>query len=389
MNTQWDALEDEIVALYSASFALDQKLLTKIREFDESEEWSRQSFVSCAHWLSFRVGLSLHTARERVRVARALKALPVLNAKLQGGEISFSKVRELSRVATPETEVELLALAEEASGEQVKKFATGLVQMDRAASATVEDRRACRIFFADDGMCVVSARLRPEEGALLMKAIEASRQKGQTEADALVAVAERSLLAKEQCSAERYQVVVHTQALLEEGTVEGRLGERAAVPAGTLQRLACDSSTVVAVHDSAGAIIDVGRKTRRISTKLRLALSHRDGGCQYPGCTNRFVDAHHVKHWADGGETNLANLISLCGFHHGVIHDGKARLGEDHVFRRGDGNEITNELPRKSAPPTSRSANAIKIPSGHPLDYSYASSLNYSATSSKKWVAVE
>jgi hypothetical protein len=174
MNTKWNVLEDEIVALYSQSFALEQTLLSKLRDFDKSEEWSRQHFVSCAHWLSFRVGLSLHAARERVRVARALETLPALDAKLKGGEISFSKVRELTRVATPETEVALLEVAENASGEQVRKLVRGLAHLDAVELAVQDDKRFCQMFFAEDGMCVVSARLRPEEGALLMKAVEAA-----------------------------------------------------------------------------------------------------------------------------------------------------------------------------------------------------------------------
>ncbi len=79
-------------------------------------------------------------------------------------------------------------------------------------------------------------------------------------------------------------------------------------------------------HDSRGNVLDVGRKTRRISTPLRRALSERDGGCRFPGCPNHQVDAHHVKAWADGGETKLANLLTLCRFHHAQVHEGGYRI---------------------------------------------------------------
>ena len=105
------------------------------------------------------------------------------------------------------------------------------------------------------------------------------------------------------------------------------------LPAETApKRLTCDATTTTVLYDKDGAIIDVGRKTRRISSKLRLALTQRDQGCRFPGCSNKFTDAHHLKHWSNGGQTRLKNLMLLCGFHHGFIHDGKALLGEDQIF---------------------------------------------------------
>ena len=142
----------------------------------------------------------------------------------------------------------------------------------------------------------------------------------------------------------RYHLMVHTEENLSEGTVEGRLGDKVRVSEEGLRRMSCDASTVIVKQDSTGAVIDVGRKTRRISTKLRIALNESDGGCRFPGCTNRIVAAHHIEHWADGGETKLSNLASLCGYHHGFIHDGKAMVGSDLIFRRPDGTPITNDL---------------------------------------------
>ena len=73
--------------------------------------------------------------------------------------------------------------------------------------------------------------------------------------------------------------------------------------------------------DTAGSLLDVGRKTRTVPPAMRRALDHRDGGCRFPGCGNRFCDAHHITHWADGGETRLDNLVLLCRRHHRAVHE--------------------------------------------------------------------
>jgi hypothetical protein len=98
------------------------------------------------------------------------------------------------------------------------------------------------------------------------------------------------------------------------------------VPAGTSRRIACDASLVVMTHGPDGSVLDVGRKTRTVPPAIRRALDHRDGGCRFPGCGLRFCDAHHVKHWADGGETRLGNLVLLCRRHHRAVHEEGFRV---------------------------------------------------------------
>jgi hypothetical protein len=200
--------------------------------------------------------LSLHAAQEKVRTARALKALPQTDEKLKVGELSYSEARALSRIATTENESELLQIAEHATAAQVERLVRNWVCVDEANAkkqeTQKEDRRGYHIFFDESGMCVVSAKLRPEEGALLMKAIEVAREKGQSLADALVAVAERSLVASEAKDGARYQAIVHTGPGFDEGTVEGRLGDRVALPAGSIKRVICDAATVEVKHDENG-----------------------------------------------------------------------------------------------------------------------------------------
>ena len=118
-----------------------------------------------------------------------------------------------------------------------------------------------------------------------------------------------------------------------------------ALAAETARRLACDASVIAIVEGARGEPLDVGRKTRTISTPLRRLLRARDRGCRFPGCANdRYVDAHHIQHWADGGETKLANLVTLCGFHHGLVHEGGYGLKRTDdglfIFTRPNGTRI-------------------------------------------------
>ncbi len=97
--------------------------------------------------------------------------------------------------------------------------------------------------------------------------------------------------------------------------------------AETARRLACDASVVTLTENDDGEPLDVGRKSRTISAPLRRLLKARDNGCRFPGCANsRYIDAHHVVHWANGGETKPSNLVSLCRFHHHAVHEGGFRI---------------------------------------------------------------
>jgi hypothetical protein len=117
------------------------------------------------------------------------------------------------------------------------------------------------------------------------------------------------------------------------------------LPVETIRRLTCDGSIVAIVEDERGNPLDVGRKQRTVSTTLRRALLSRDRGCTFPGChRTRFVDAHHIRHWVDGGDTSLDNTTLLCTQHHRLLHEGGFRIRRDHsgeiCFQRADGRAI-------------------------------------------------
>jgi hypothetical protein len=214
---------------------------------------------------------------------------------------------------------------------------------------------------------------------------------GARRADALRLIAEAFLATDNErvdTSAERYQVVVHIdQALLASaaGRSEGgegqtqnganapllracELEEGHALAIETARRLACDAGLVGLVDDENGEPLSVGRKTRAISPPLKRALRARDGGCRFPGCgRTRFTHGHHVVHWANGGETKLDHLVTLCSFHHGLVHEGgfSARRTADgeFAFFDPDGERLpeTRRLDRGTAETLSHAAEQGRV----------------------------
>jgi hypothetical protein len=125
----------------------------------------------------------------------------------------------------------------------------------------------------------------------------------------------------------------------------GRGQGRSDLPIETIRRLTCDGSIVRMTDGVNGEPLDVGRKQRIVPVAIRRALIARDGGCSFPGCTRRhFVDAHHVRHWSQGGETSLANTLLLCSAHHRLVHEDGYTIHRDErdrwYFRRPDGRAI-------------------------------------------------
>jgi hypothetical protein len=406
---QMDAeqMEAEIAALSARMDAAMHRMLVLIRRFDERREWAMDGHKSCAAWLGWRTGLAPGAARERVRVAHALAKLPKTEAALARGELSFSKVRAITRVATPEREERLLDMARVATAYQLERICRGILQGDRetereadrkAGVPTAPDRYVmCRPM--DDGTVQVIAQLLPDEAEAVRQAlhrVRAARMREQqtveegalpgapdipagssgrrpyrampSMADALVEVASRVLAgdldAREgppRSAGDRVDIsVVLSRDVLEEGHA-AQLEDGTRVPAETFRRLACDAGLVPHLEDAAGQTLDVGRKTRRIPPAIRRALRTRQPTCAFPGCNHRrFLDAHHIEHWIDGGETKLENLIHLCTAHHRLVHeDGfTLEMGADGrpVFRNAKG-----QLVQLVAPPSPSRGN-VPVP---------------------------
>src|SRR5512132_1168996 len=385
-TSELDRLGDEIAELSAHLDAATARLLELIRAFDARGGWNT-GFASCAAWLSWRVGLDLGAARERVRVARALGTLPRLAEALARGELSYAKVRALTRVATPETEARLLAVGRAGTACHVERIVRGWRRVDRQAEARSAARqhagRALHVYQDEDGTVVLRGRLTPDVGALLLRALDAAREtlyqrarvtggsppavdpalapptRAQQQADALALLAETALHHELDPGApgERYQVVVHVDAsVLADPAQPGQsvLEEGSHVSAETSQRLACDASRVVMRHDEDGRVVEIGARTRTIPPALRRVLQHRDRGCRFPGCGVRFGQGHHIRHWAAGGPTTLSNLALLCRRHHRAVHEEGYRVDRqpdgELEFRRPNGWVLPDVPPSPDLP---------------------------------------
>jgi hypothetical protein len=358
----------EIAELSARLDAATHRLLTCIRQFDEQSGWGEQGAVSCAHWLSWRIGLDLATAREKVRVARALGTLPAIDGALASGKLSYAKVRALSRVATPDNEATLLEMALYATGAQLERLCRSFRNVQMADEGPTPEARSVRRRLLPGGMVRLEIVLCPDEADLMMRAIERARQVEHSEqqpdvsaetpedssdapwpsrADSVVALVE-SYLAGNVASGnggERFQVTVHVDQdpLAADGVLAATLEDGTNVSAETLRRVACDCG-LVAVN-SAGESLNIGRRTRSIPPAIRRVLLLRDRGCAFSGCTHdRFLHGHHVKHWLHGGETSTDNLVLLCTHHHHLVHEGRWSVERDEhgawLFVAPDGSRV-------------------------------------------------
>ena len=396
-----DALAAAVSTLAAHIHAATYRLLVLIAELDRREVWAAQGALSCAHWLSWACGIDTHTAREKVRVARALTELPLLSDALAKGELGYSKARALTRIATSENEADLLNIGLHGTAQHVEKF----VRLYRRAKRAEETERAdaqhenrgLTFWHEDDGTVVLYGRFPPEMGARILGALDAAMQAHTEEqpaagwddegvapedvprgtsrpdtspadsatdsgtrsrvtahgredaqvfltdvprgtfmrgpsrtvrrADALAWITERVFESGDApaLSPDRHEIVVHVEAdvLSNGGAGRCEIQHRTAIAAETARRLCCDAGIVPVVDGANGEPLSVGRRTRSIPPAVRRALASRDRGCRFPGCpATQRLHGHHVRHWADGGETSLENLVLLCPTHHRLVHEG-------------------------------------------------------------------
>jgi len=420
-------LGERCARAYMNADALHYQAMRLLAEFDRRSGWRGTGFSSTAEWLAWRIGIKLGPARERLRTALALEHLPQISDAMRNGELSFTKVRALTRVATPESEPTLLDFARAGSAANLERMVRGWKTLGRKSELTAEQirhrSRRLSAFVDDDGMVVVKGHLDPEVGALFMRAVEAASdalyrsnaeegvgdEEGnlggggevgegaevgvvenrlgdgpsdvplargasnpdldqitpeQRRADAVGLIAERAFAASfgdrngdgvvSGSRAERYQVMLHVDAdTLKEDGEPGRseLEDGTRVSAEASRRVACDSGLVEIAHSPDGEVTGAGRRIRTVNPSIRRALEARDRGCRFPGCGLRFTEAHHVKHWADGGETTLRNLVLLCRAHHRAVHEGGVKvcidLNGQVVFFTPKGKTLLGAPPRE------------------------------------------
>jgi hypothetical protein len=283
-------------------------------------------------------------------------------------EVLVKAYRRVSRIADTAEDFNAVAANE------CKQSPLGETQHELRQQQHHHENRSVTCYQDDDEMWVIKAKLPPEEGALVAKALQelgdslADTKKNEADnaevkksekdvsaetetfsldkqeepltfpqrrADALVAFVEHYLASDSSelsslKGAERCQLIMHIragvhnsdQAASNDASLEGRW-----LLPNAARRLACDASLLVVKEDEVGNVLDIGRKSRVIPPAMARALAIRDGGCQFPGCCeSRYTEGHHIKHWADGGDTRLDNLVTLCRYHHKELHKGSYYL---------------------------------------------------------------
>jgi hypothetical protein len=335
-------LQGRIGVLAGRIHAATAELVQLSAELDTEGAWAEVGMRSCAHWLSVNIGVDVWTGGEMVRAGHALEGLPTLRGAFAAGRLSFDKIRAVTKVATPDDDDMWTLMALHASGAQLARICRGVKQaLDaddprRAGDALL--KRGIRTWWRDDGMLELMAVLPHEDGAIVMAAIEASarlvaaeerrvpspdqpelaaehRTHAMLRADALIRVCEAWVAndAPKPVVAPTTQVVIHVDVDVFAGEATGgrsRIENGPWIPQTTVRRLSCDAD-IVTVTERDGLPIDVGRAHRLITPRLRLAMQSRDEGCRFPGCSvpASRTDGHHVRHWHDGGPTDLGNPV--------------------------------------------------------------------------------
>ncbi|MFF0467953.1 DUF222 domain-containing protein [Micromonospora zamorensis] len=370
----WAASEHDLVASLDAAHRLEQRLaavkLSLVRELDGRGTATAQGASSTAVWLRDRLRLGVGAARRLVELAATLDAAPAgVRDALAGGSVTVEQVRVIAETVETVHAAAGAEAADKAFGVLVDwagQFDAALLRRlgtrildhvapevaDAAAEAALRaaESRAARdrhvtVSEQPDGRLRLSGILDVEAAALLRTAIDPltaptgpddTRTPGQRRHDAVADVCRLALRTGElpENGGDLAQLVVTTSydgLARQLGTGALDIGPQLTPEA--VRRLACDAAVLPAVLGSAGQPLDVGRQRRLISGPLRRALVLRDSGCAFPGCDRppRWCDAHHIRHWADGGDTSLANAVLLCGHHHRHLHHSEwvVQLGVD------------------------------------------------------------
>jgi hypothetical protein len=387
-----ERLEAELTGLAAQSAAAMCRWLVMVAEFDRRDAAARWWGVrSTAHWLEWQCALEERTARAHVAVARRIVGLPKTMAAFASGALSYSKVRALVRVATISTEDTWIEKARQATAAQLEDAVRGYRQAigaDDPAPAVdpAEERGELYESWTEEGRGHLRANLRADDFALALAAIDKRadelfqeqaksgpagpllcRTRAELRAQAMVELlcGENGCVCGGDGSDDRHLVVIVAEASSLDPEGHAYIEGGPPVSAERLAELLCDQPLALLVKDDSGNPLYLGRSTKQLNRRQRRALRYRDGRCcQFPGCkSTKRINGHHVAWWArDHGPTDIDNLVSLCPFHHRLIHQQKFFIKVDadgrFVFTRSDGAVLENSPPPPPVQTTIEQANA-------------------------------
>jgi Domain of unknown function (DUF222)/HNH endonuclease len=330
------ALVETIDRTTAAIAVSSSECLRAVAEADETKLWDRDGATSMSSWLAARYNLAWGTAREWVRVAHALRGLPRIAEAYARGEISWDQLRPLTKFATHETEEYWAHKAPELRPSSLWREARRHERIRAKEAQDVHRRRYLSLWWDPESpVLYLEGMLGAEQGAALQAALERRakevvlEEETQSPGEARLAEALVELVTGGGGANAPATLVVHAaaEALTGEETDRGpwlaETEDGTRLSTDAVRRLACDGR-IEWVLESDGRVVGIGRRGRAVPSQIMRVLRHRDGGaCRFPGCERkRWLKAHHLVHWADGGATNLGNLVLLCHAHHRLIHEG-------------------------------------------------------------------
>lgn len=337
---------DELVQLWRERCRLDAEFTRRFAVFERRQGYTVEGALTGASWLRSRCRMDAGAASDRVFTARGLLALPETEAAFGAGEINYEHARLMARAvdscgseAVLAHEKLLVDVGREEAPQKLR-FATEVLHNAVDPDGALQDANAQYsrrgVWLSElDGMYRLDGTLDREGGATLRTALEAImgpaavddfRTPSQRRADALVELGRKALdrggLGRSGGQKPHLAVVVNAEAL--KGTQAGELDWVGPVPGETVRRLACDCAVSLLVVDEHGKVVFGSEERRVLSPAQRRAIEKRDRHCRFPGCDRpvAWTDGHHLKHWADGGPTELDNVYLFCRPHHRLLHEG-------------------------------------------------------------------
>jgi HNH endonuclease len=352
-----ELLEDQLTLFAARIASATAAWLGWLAIFDRRAGYQSWGCRSTAHWLNWKCAMSTTTGHEHVRVARALEILPATRTAFGEGRLSYSKVRAISRVATVDSEAELCDLGLAATAAQVEAICAGYRRAkrqddrsEREQAAEAHEARRVSYRENDDGTTTITILLPTVDAKACENTIDAG-------VDAIIADATSESMTAREVIADRHGIAAvradafvnlltdpgaesapaRVEVLVDINQLTGTDDTDEAVPSdrsvcetgGTriapevARRLGCDGQISSLVQDAQGVPLSVGRESRAVPRRIRRALNRRDQNrCQFLGCdATRRLHAHHIIHWANGGPTELDNLVLVCNFHHHLVHE--------------------------------------------------------------------